>query len=155
MIVTFEDGTVAKGATAIKGHCRARGLDWDYWRRRSVKGLACAKVKRTVCLPDDWRTRLDGIFGADAVLEFVKAVPAQWPAIVVTPNATDTAWGQALGRAADVMFLVRGRINYADVVTGLQMKGNPKGTVIWLFADNPADVARFAEVLRPFGALLR
>lgn len=145
MIVVFEDGTVSRGSAAIKAHCKAHGLDWDYWRRRSQKGMTRRNPPRVVRLPDDWRSRLDAIFGADAVIEFAREVPVRRPAIVVTPNATDSRWGQALGHASAAMCCVRGRINYVDVATGIQLKGNPRGTILWLFADNSADVRRFSQ----------
>lgn len=140
---TLSDGTVAENSEAMKRLCAERGIPWEPFKRRAQKGLARRKERRQVRLPDDWRARLDAIFGPNAVFEFVLEIPARRPAIVVTVNATDTKWAQALGHAADVMALVRGRINYIDKATSQQMKGNPRGTIIWLFADDREDVARF------------
>jgi hypothetical protein len=154
MIVTFEDGTVARGGAAIKAHCEAGGYEWPYWRDRSLKGLGRAAQKRAVRLPDDWRARLDGIFGPEAVVGFSKEIPARRPAIVVGPNALDAGWARALGGACAILFIVRGRVGYVDVATGVQMARNPKGTVMWLFAADQADMRRFTKALRPFGSFL-
>ena len=152
MIFTFEDGTVVHGFDAIKERCQASEL--EYWRRRSIKGLGRAKEKRAVRLPEDWRARLDRIFGAETVIEFTKEVPANRPAIVVTPNALDTAWAHALQAASSALCLVRGRINYIDIATGMQMRGNPKGMIIWLFADDPCEVQIFAKEMSVVGCVL-
>ena len=152
MIGALPDGTVVKNSAELKRLCQERGLDWSYFRRREQRGLARRKEgPRTIRLPDDWRARLDAIFGAEGVHEFTREIPVARPAIVVVVNATDTKWFHRLGRSSAAICGVRGRINYVDLATGNQLRGNPRGTIIHLFADDVADVERFRSALRPFG----
>ncbi len=156
MIWTFPDGTVVKNSAELKRLCEERGLDWSYFRRREQKGLARRKEgPRAVRLPDDWRARLDSIFGADAVHEFTRDVPDARPAIAVVVNATDTKWWHRLAIGSAAICGVRGRINYVDVNTGNQLRGNPRGTLIFLFADEAVDIERFRSALKPFGWVAR
>ena len=126
MIVTFEDGHVASGFDAIKAHCEAAGLDWQYCRRRSIKGLSRAKERRAVRLPDDWRARLDAIFGADAVIEFAKET-AETPGNRRHAHALDTAWAHALNAAAAALCLVRGRTQLRRRVDESPDEGQSQG----------------------------
>ncbi len=152
MIWTLPDGTVVKNSAELKRLCRERGLDWSYFRRREQRGLARRKEgPRAMRLPDDWRARLDSIFGPEAVHEFTREVPDARPAIAVVVNATDTKWCHRLGHGSTAMCGVRGRINYVDLMTGIQLRGNPRGTIIHLFADDAADFERFRSALQSFG----
>ena len=136
----------------MKRLCRERGLDWSYFRRREQRGLARRKEgPRAVRLPDDWRGRLDAIFGPESVHEFTREIPVARPAIVVVTNATDTKWWHRLAHGSAAVCGVRGRINYVDLTTSIQLRGNPRGTIIHLFADDAADAERFRSALQPFG----
>ncbi len=149
---TFPDGTVTNNSAELKRLCRERGLDWSYFRRREQRGLARRKEgPRAMRLPDDWRGRLDAIFGPEAVHEYTRKIPVARPAIAVVTNATDTKWWHHLARGSAIICGVRSRINYVDVTTDIQLRGNPRGTIIHLFADDAADVERFRSALQPFG----
>ena len=102
-------------------------------------------------LPDDWRGRLDAIFGPEAVHEFTREIPVARPAIAVVTNATDTKWWHHLARGSALICGIRSRINYVDLTTDIQLRGNPRGTIIHLFADDAADFERFRSALQPFG----
>lgn len=152
---TLPDGTIARGSAEMKRLCAELRLDWGYYRRRAQKGLARRKGgRRAVRLPAEWRARLEAIFGSDAVFEFTKQVPPVRPAIAVEVNATDTAWAHHMQASARGMCFIQGRVNYLDRATGALLRGNPRGTMIFLFADNEGDYARFLYILRPHGTLL-
>ena len=152
---TLPDGIIIEDSRAMKQLCERQGWDWSYFRNHAQKGLdRRVGGSRRVRLPDDWRARLDAIFGADAVVQFSKEAPPFRPAIVVTTNATDTAWYHALAAHAAAMCLVRGRINYVDLDTEQQLKGNPKGTIFLLLAEQEDERKRFAEALQNIGAIL-
>lgn len=154
MIWTLSDGTVARGYAEVKRLCLERGLDPTYFLNRERRGLARRpEGRRQVRLPDEWRSRLDAIFGPAAVHEFVRAIPRTSPAIVVAVNATDTAWSHRLMSRCAVMCGLRGRIGYVDVATGEVFRNNPRGTILYLFTDNTADVQRFYAAMGDVGCL--
>lgn len=60
--------------------------------------------------------------------------------IVLVPNSTDVAWWQWAAARCDALVLLRGRIAFIDGSTGRPVKGNSKGSTLFLFSKNPAAV---------------
>lgn len=62
------------------------------------------------------------------------------PVILLTPSSTEVGWWQAAARSALCVVFVRGRVNFVDA-QGIERKGNPKGTTLFLFGGSASDAA--------------
>jgi hypothetical protein len=71
-------------------------------------------------------------------------------AFALVPDATETAWFHALAKTAQAICFFRERIAFVDE-TGMPIKGNPRGSTLFLFGAPPDIVARFHRTMAAYG----
>lgn len=111
-------------------------------------------------LSQPWRGKvwLNPPYARGIINQFVDKLILHWQAgditqaVVITNNATETTWGQALAEHCTAFCLLRGRVKYLKP-NGESANSPLQGQVLWYFGGNP-NLGTFHTACLPYGIVM-